>query len=182
MKEITFNNNNLTDTEIDKVVKKVRAVIINDRIGKILIVNYAGLYMLPGGKIDNNETEMSALKREILEESGIEITELELEPYLVINSYDKNYHTREYGTINRLTQTTFYVIHTDKEIDISKKKLTKSEIEKNHTITYEYLEVIEYLIRINNSFNPKRKQFDREILTALYECPTFKNKRKILTK
>ena len=182
MKEIVFNNNNLKENEIDKIVRKVRAIIINNKNDKILIVNYAGLFMLPGGKVDNNESKIDALKREIKEESGIEITNQDLEPYLVINSYDRNYNMREYGIINRLTQTYFYIIHTDQEIDVTKKKLTKNEIEMNHTISFEHLETIEYLIRINNSNNPKINQFDREILTALQECPTFKTKRKILTK
>ena len=72
MKQITFNEDGLTRDEIDRELKKVRAIILNSE-GKALLVKYTGLYMFPGGSIDEGESEKQALKREILEESGIEI-------------------------------------------------------------------------------------------------------------
>lgn len=73
MRKIDFNDNELNVNQIDKIVRKVRAFVINSQSNKVLLVNYAGLYMLPGGSIENEETKLEALKREILEESGIEI-------------------------------------------------------------------------------------------------------------
>lgn len=178
MKEIKFNESNLREDEIDKKVRKVRAMVMNKN-GQGLLVKYAGIYMLPGGKIDGNETELEALKREIAEESGIEIKPEEAVPFLRIDSYDKDYFDRvEQKDINRLTQTTFYEVHTDSEIDVTKKHLTESEKAKNHDIKYTNLAVMEYLVETNQSDNNKKAAFDREILTALREFSIFKQNDK----
>lgn len=174
MKQIDFNETKLTDTEIDKVVRKVRALIINNKTKQMLLVHYAGLYMLPGGSIDNGETEVEALRRELLEETGIEVEVQQAVPYLLINSYDRNYFDRKSGIVNRLTQTTFFEVSTDQDINETKKSLTESEKEKNHTTKYTNLSVAKYLIETNSTDNPKRKQFDREILTALNEYAQMK--------
>ena len=121
MKQIDFNESKLTDIEIDKVVRKVRAIVINNKTKQMLVVHYAGLYMLPGGSIDNGETEVEALRRELLEEAGIEVEAQQTVPYLLINSYDRNYFDRKSGNINRLTQTTFFVVSTEQDIDETKK-------------------------------------------------------------
>lgn len=178
MKQIDYNETKLTDTEIDKVVRKVRAIVINNKTKQMLLVHYAGLYMLPGGLIDNGEFEVEALRRELLEEAGIEIEAQQAVPYLLINSYDRNYFDRKSGNINRLTQTTFFVVSTDQDIDETKKNLTESEKEKNHTIKYMNLSVARYLIETNSTDNPKKKHFDREILTALSEYAQMKERDK----
>ena len=174
MKQIEFNTEKLKAEEVEAVTKKVRALVINKHTQKALLVRYAGLYMLPGGSVDEGETEVETLKREVLEEAGIEITEEQLRPYLLINSYDRNYVDRKKGTINRLTKTIFYEVSTDKEMDETKKNLTESEKENNYTIEYTNLSVMHYLIETNKTDNPKRKQFDREILTALNEFAQMK--------
>lgn len=176
MKQIDFNETNLTDKEIDKVVRKVRALVINNKTKEILLVHYAGLYMLPGGSIDNGETEIEALRREVLEESGIEIEDQQAVSYLLINSYDRNYFDRKSGNVNRLTQTIFFEVSTDQDINETRKRLTESEKEKNHTIKYTNLSVVRYLVETNPTGNPNRKQFDREILTALNEYTRMKQR------
>lgn len=179
MKKIIFNEDSLVDEEIDKIVNKVRAFVINQETNEILLVHYAGLYMLPGGKIDNGEDNLEALKREISEESGIEIECKKAIPYLEIKSYDKNYFDRKSGTINRLTKTTFYIIRTNSKIETSKKRLTESEKAKNHSISFVTLEEMKYLIENNKTTNSKKKQFDREILIALSEFIAFAKENNI---
>ena len=165
MNVIEFNENNLSLNEIDKTTNKVRGIVINNNTNQILLVNYAELFMLPGGKVDEGETNYEALRREILEESGIEIEEAH--QFLQINSYDKNYYDRKSGVINRLTRTTFYIIETTKDIDESKKILTESEKNKKHTIRFVDLDSVESLVEGNQTTNYKRIQFDREILTVI---------------
>lgn len=175
MKQIEFNENNLGPEDITKTVKKVRAFVVNEEKNQVLLVYYAGLYMLPGGSIDKSEDVLTALSREILEESGIEIDATEAVPFLKIESYDKNYFDRKNGLINRLTETFFFEVKTTQDIDESKKKLTASEKEQKHSIFLVDLNEMQALVESNQTDNPKRKQFDREILVALNEYLEYKN-------
>ncbi len=176
MKQIVFNDDKLTQEQLDKVVNKVRGVIYRGS-KEILLVHYAGLYMLPGGRIEEEESDEQALKREILEESGITIQEPLPNPFLEISSYDKNYVDREKGTINRLTKTRFFEIHTSQRIEEKRKKLTDREKEKGHTIKYVNLYTIPDLIKRKDTDNLKGKQFDRELLTVLIEIAKLRKRR-----
>lgn len=60
-----------------KTVQVVAALIWQDRkylIGKRSTGKYVDFWEFPGGKIENGENAISALKREIYEEFGVEIT------------------------------------------------------------------------------------------------------------
>jgi len=55
--------------------KAVYAVIFNSTRKKVLTVqNSRGHYFLPGGGIENNESFQECLEREMLEETGYEVT------------------------------------------------------------------------------------------------------------
>lgn len=62
---------------------QVAIAIIQDKAGRFLITqraedtSHAGLWEFPGGKLEQNESPESALKREILEEVGLIISEEE---------------------------------------------------------------------------------------------------------
>lgn len=172
MKQIQFGKEE--NIVYDKVVNKVRAVILNKE-GKALLVKYAGLYMLPGGRVDSGEQPLEALKREILEESGIEIDISDAQEFLQIDSYSKKYYSREHNElINRITHTKIYFVETNQDINEQKKKLTQSEIEENHKISFENLSVIPYLVQMNKTDNNKKIEFDREILTILKEFSMYR--------
>ena len=159
MKQLMFDYKE--NIEYQKVKDKVRAVILNND-GRALLVKYAGLYMLPGGKIDENETEKEALRREILEETGIDIfidTDIENEkPFLQIETYNQNYYDRK----------------ADKKIKIEKQRLSESEKQKNLIVEFENLSVIEYKVQNNKTDNFRKEIFDREILMALKEYRNYK--------
>lgn len=174
MKKIKLNY--VENIKYEKKVDKVRAIVLNKE-GKALLVKYAGLYMLPGGKIDKGETEEDALKREVLEESGIEIDIEKSQLFLELESYNTNYYDRkEKRNINRINNTKFYIVETDKDIDENKKQLTESEKIENQTIEFVNLSKIPYLVEKNHTINDKRQIFDKEILTALNEFKNFKSK------
>lgn len=101
----------------DKEVKKARLISIKDN--KILVCNYNGYLMLPGGKLDDTESFNEGLKREIKEEIGVEI-ENEQE-FVTVNNYVKNYISRDGNVTNRKIKTIYYT--TDEDIDITKKRL-----------------------------------------------------------
>ncbi len=74
----------------------VYAIIVND--GKILLVRsrHGGKYLLPGGGIDTGERIEVALKREVKEETGIEIDALDFahfqEAFFYYDPLDEGYH------------------------------------------------------------------------------------------
>lgn len=69
--------------------KAVKAIILNEN--KILIVkNKNNFWDLPGGLIDENETNEEALKREVLEETSLEIViKSKAGSWEFVRSYDK---------------------------------------------------------------------------------------------
>ena len=57
------------------LVSSVRAIVF--RGDDVLVMrNRHGTHILPGGRIENDESQIDALRREIIEESGIEITDI----------------------------------------------------------------------------------------------------------
>jgi 8-oxo-dGTP pyrophosphatase MutT (NUDIX family) len=58
-----------------ELVSSVRAIVF--RGDDVLVMrNRDGTHILPGGRIEQGESQMDALRREILEEAGIEITDI----------------------------------------------------------------------------------------------------------
>ena len=71
-----YNPTELLYEEIDEEKRKVRLLICNSN-DEILVAHYNGIYMLPGGSLEENEildkAIKKALRREIMEELGKEI-------------------------------------------------------------------------------------------------------------
>ena len=71
MKEIIYNYDYLKDDDITEVVIRSKALIINGK--NIILGNEDNIYQFPGGHLEEKETFVECLKREVLEETGIEI-------------------------------------------------------------------------------------------------------------
>src|SRR5688572_22682640 len=65
----------ISRSEADRVIFIVAAVVL-DQADHVLLVRKRGTdcFMLPGGKIVTDESPVQALKRELLEELGCELT------------------------------------------------------------------------------------------------------------
>ena len=70
MKKLVINKNNLELKDINEFVYRPRAIIINSN-NEILLGVCNNTYQFPGGFLEDNETLIEGLKREILEETGI---------------------------------------------------------------------------------------------------------------
>lgn len=176
MKVITFNKENVRKEEIEKVARKSRGIVLNQE-GKALFVKCAGFYMFPGGKIEQEKPE-EALYREVLEESGIEKIDFEEEPFLKIESYDRNYPDRRLNKkITRLTETYFFFGTTTEEIHPQKQNLTQNEKEQQFQISFENLSVAQYLVDTNPTTNPKNEFYKREISTAMREFAKYRQEK-----
>ena len=137
--------------DYQKMVKRVKALIVSSD-NKILLVNNYRDYQFPGGHMENNETYSEALKRELLEEIGIDFNiEKDIEPVLKLYRYYEEYHeTKE----NTLLEINYFIIRSDKYIDIDNLNLTKEEENGDFSLTYislfEFKRLLEENIMINN--------------------------------
>ena len=93
MKTIVINENGLLESQLDKESSKSRAILVDGN--KILIANYGGVILLPGGSIDKGETETQAIYRELKEETGMEYETQELRKIIMLKYYQPNYPTRD---------------------------------------------------------------------------------------
>ena len=90
MKEIIYNYDNLKDEDITETVIRIKALLING--DNIIIGNANDVYQFPGGHLEKDETFEECLKREILEETGIEIEDNEIkEPFMMITHKNKDW-------------------------------------------------------------------------------------------
>ena len=123
MKEIIYNDDNLLESDITEVVVRTKALIINDNN---IYLGYAdNIYQFPGGHLEANETINECLRREVMEETGIEINDNEIsEPFLKIIYMNKDWP--EVGK-NRKSEIYYYVVKTNKKPDINKASYTESE-------------------------------------------------------
>lgn len=182
MKQIIYNEEKLTDKEVDRMVNKVRGIVINKN-GQVMLCRNAGIYLLPGGSVERNESLVDGLKREIFEEGGeMEIDEERTTPFLQIKSYNRNYYDRKLKRYtNRLTVTSFFETYTECEIKPEKLHLTESEKAKKFMPFFTNLSSVDYIVSTNTTTdNEKKEVFDREIRTVLREYAEFKKKSKNL--
>ena len=84
MKQIITNKYNLTDSDMTEVVKRVKVLLVNSNNNVLLGYSYNN-YQFPGGHVEENETLVQAVNREVLEETGLIIRPIE--EYLTIKEY-----------------------------------------------------------------------------------------------
>ena len=163
MRKIIINENNLNNLDIDKINTKVRAVLIKNN--DILVANYGGVLLLPGGTIDKGETDKEAIIRELKEETGIIYNNLE--EFFQLEYYQYQYPTRKNEIINRLLITKFFY-GTFEEIDEINRKLTDKEIRDGFELKFVNIDkVLENLPTVED--NPRSDFFNRELTEVIKE-------------
>lgn len=163
--ELVINDSNLQIDEVQEFSSKARAILI-DKNNRILIANYGNVILLPGGKVDGGETITEAIIRELREELGQEYNAGELDFFVTLNYYQKDYPKRDGTFENRLVQT-HYFVGPYKGIKKDTIKLTEKEKKDNFRLELVSLEGLENMIVKNVNDNPRNIYFQRELLTVL---------------
>ena len=160
--KIVINPNELVVDDSFQVFHKVRAVIKNDE-GKYAITTESGKCIFPGGKLENDEDVISAIKRELLEELGIEFIDSEIKEEFVLETlYDDYYDFRIKKYIPRYTVTTYFYIETSKEINLTRMNLTSDEINQEFKIFFVSKDELIKMINEDHSMAFNGKYFDLE--------------------
>lgn len=166
MKTIIYNNDNLSEKDITEIVIRMKALIINDS-GKILIGDESGVYQFPGGHLEKEESFKDCLKREILEETGIQVDDSEINgPFIKIVYMNKN-HPRVGN--NRKCEIYYYVIKTNKKYDLTKTNYTEDEIKKNYKIIEFNIDEVINKIEENIPKNEKNKGISPDMIKVINE-------------
>ena len=70
MKEIIDNKYNIFENEVTEIVKRVKVLLINSN-NELLLAYSNNCYQFPGGHVEDGESLLNAVYREIKEETGI---------------------------------------------------------------------------------------------------------------
>ena len=165
MKEIFYNHDNLVKEEIDETVIRVKGLLINSH-DEILIGYGNKTYQFPGGHLENNESLVQGLKREIKEETGIVLDNDNYKPFMKITYYNKNYRNTNK---NRENIIYYYEIRTDEEPDVNNTNLDINEIKGNYVIKKISLDKVNDVLIQSIPDNEINKIVVEEMLAVLKE-------------
>lgn len=147
MKEIIHNNDNLKELDITERKYRARGVIVNSN-NEILLGYCDSVYQFPGGHLEDNETIMDCLLREITEETGIELEKDIPKLFYRIKYYNRNWP--EEG-INRYTEFDYFLIKTDEKYNTNNMHLDERESELGYELRYVKFEDFEKVL--NDTIN-----------------------------
>ena len=145
MENILINNNNLKDEEITDFTTKVKLLLINSK--NELLLGYANNeYQFPGGTQEDGESLMDTLKRELMEETGMELNVSLLEPFIKFTGYYKDWP--QLGR-NKKVDIYYYKVKTNEKPNFSRMHLTECEKENNFELRYVSLDDVETVLEMN---------------------------------
>ncbi len=163
-----YNEDNITDNDIDEIVTRVKAFIINSK-NELLYANSDCGIQLIGGHVEKEEKLESAVKREVQEETGIVLQNEDITaPFFEIKHYTKNHK----GTgKNRMSNIMYYFIKTDNEPDMNKMNLTANELKNQFSYHYCLIDEFESILKscIKNYESEINGKIAKEILIAFEE-------------
>ena len=165
MKEIIYNYDNLKDEDITEIVVRIKGLLINN--GNIVIGTANSVYQFPGGHLEINETFEECLKREILEETGIELDDSEIKkPFMKIT-----YKNKDWPNVgnNRKSEIYYYYIKTNKVPNLDKVKYTEQEKLENFKLEIIPLKDVIKVIEKNIPNQEKNKSISPDMIMVIDE-------------
>ena len=154
MKKIVINNAyNLTDVDMTEVVQRVKGLLINSK-NEILLGYSHHDYQFPGGHVEENESLVETLHREILEETGMDLKLTNINPFACTIGYYKD----------RKTEIYYFEVKTDELPNLENTEYTEDEIDGNFELRYIPIDNVEEELRRNAEEYGDTKGIAREML------------------
>lgn len=160
MKQLITNNYNLTDSDMTEVVKRVKVLLVNSNNDVLLGYSYNN-YQFPGGHVEENETLVQAVNREIFEETGIELNITNIEPFACAIGYYKDWPAE--GK-NRKIEIYYYEVKTDEKPNLENTEYTENEKNGNFELRYIPLSDVENVLKINAEEYGDENGISREMI------------------
>ena len=160
MKQLITNKYNLTDSDMTEVVKRVKVLLVNSNNDVLLGYSYNN-YQFPGGHVEENETLVQAVNREILEETGIELNITNIEPFACAIGYYKDWPAE--GK-NRKIEIYYYEVKTDEKPNLENTEYTENEKNGNFELRYIPLSDVENVLKTNAEEYGDKKGIAREMI------------------
>ena len=160
MKQLITNKYNLTDSDMTEVVKRVKVLLVNSNNDVLLGYSHNN-YQFPGGHVEENETLVQAVNREILEETGIELNITNIEPFACAIGYYKDWPAE--GK-NRKIEIYYYEVKTDEKPNLENTEYTENEKDGNFELRYIPLLNVENVLRTNAEEYGDKKGIAREMI------------------
>lgn len=143
MKEVIYNEYNLTINDIDEREIRTKALMVNcDNF--ILMGYYKKVYQFPGGHLVSGETLEECLRRELKEETGMNINTDNLRPFYCIKYFEKDYNGE--GS-NRLSEVYYYILPTNEHYHLHDTNYDPEEIKGNFELKYVDVDRFEEVIK-----------------------------------
>lgn len=159
MKQVIFNKEGLTDEEIEMKEQRVKVVLRNAN-DDLLLCKVDGVYHFVGGHPEEDESINDCAKREVKEETGIDMESGTFTPFLELKQYKSDY----FGTgKNGLATITYIDGKTDKRFDYEERKLDEKEAEKEFILEYVKIDDVMSVLERNREVSKKQ---NKEFITT----------------
>ncbi len=160
MKVITKRAEDINKFEFEESVIRVKAILINNQ-NEILLGYCDGAYQFPGGHVKNSETLEEGLKREVKEETGMNIDSSNLKPFLKIEYI--------YNNTSKKSEIYYYYLKSDLNYNLKETDYDVSELVNKYQLKKINVNNVkeELINNINN--NALNKYIVEEMIIALDE-------------
>lgn len=163
--EFIIGDENTSRDSILETKEKVRALIVT-KDNKILIANYGGVTLLPGGSIEAEESIEEAILRELREEIGIDYESNELSKFVTVRYYQSSYPKRDGTTVSREVVTHYFVLHY-RGINENNRNLTAEEQKDAFSLELVSFDDLNQRLATSNGTNPRTSFFNKELKMVL---------------
>ena len=160
MEKIITNDYSLKEEDMTELVVRVKILLINSN-NEILLGYSHNEYQCPGGHVEEGENLISAINREVKEETGIELNIKDAEPFACSIGYYKDWPA--VGK-NRKIEIYYYEIKTDEKPNLAKTKYTESEKKGNFELRYIPIENVENEFIKNAEIHEDKHGIAKEML------------------